>query len=53
MDTKGATERMDLALTLTSPYGLAVTAADILQRFIMWSKEDAPGETEAGEASES
>lgn len=53
MDAKAATDRMELALTLTSPYGLAVTAADILQRFIMWGEEDAPGETVAGEANQS
>lgn len=31
-----------------SPYGLAVTSAEILRRFIMWDPEDAPGEPKAG-----
>lgn len=36
------------ALASVSPYGLAVTSADILRRFIMWDSGedvDAPGET--------
>ena len=50
---RDATKTLERALTLTSPYALAVTAADVLRRFIMWSEEDAPGETEAGIVAES
>lgn len=53
MQERDATATLERALTLTSPYGLAVTAADILRRFIMWEGDDAPGEKEAGEAKQS
>ncbi|KSV79568.1 hypothetical protein N185_00115 [Sinorhizobium sp. GW3] len=48
-----ATKELDRALTLASPYALAVTAADVLRRFIMWETPDQPGEPEAGIAAES
>lgn len=46
---RDATKTLERALTLTSPYALAVTAADILRRFIMWGDEDAPGDDQPGE----
>ncbi|MGG7534682.1 gene transfer agent family protein [Rhizobium sp. 12,4] len=33
---------LDSALEIASPYALAVPAADILRRFIMWETDDQP-----------
>lgn len=48
-----AQKEVDRALTLASPYALAVTAAEVLRRFVMWETPDQPGESEAGTAAES
>lgn len=50
MDERAAQKVIDDALSVVSPYGLAVTAADVLRRFIMWDGDDQPGEAEAGAA---
>jgi hypothetical protein len=50
MAEKEAQRLVDMVLAeKASPYALAVTAADILRRFIMWEGDDQPGEAEAGE----
>ncbi|MBB2973946.1 gene transfer agent family protein [Mesorhizobium sp. RMAD-H1] len=54
MQEKEAQALIDRALAdLASPYALAVTAADIIRRFIMWDGGDEPGEAKAGAASKS
>jgi hypothetical protein len=49
MPEREAQKALDSALEVASPYSLAVTAADILRRFIMWSDEDQPGGKKPGE----
>lgn len=39
---------MERVTSINSPFELAVNAAEILKRFIMWETDDAPGEQEAG-----
>ncbi|WP_283195491.1 gene transfer agent family protein [Rhizobium sp. AN80A] len=39
---------IDSAMDMASPYALAITAAEILRRFIMWEMDDKPGEPQAG-----
>ncbi|MDK1489379.1 gene transfer agent family protein [Sinorhizobium sp. 7-81] len=53
MPERDAKRKLDRALTLASPYALAVTSAEILRRFVMWETPDQPGEPEAGIAAES
>lgn len=53
MSEREAQKTVDAALEVASPYALAVTAADVLRRFIMWETPDQPGEPEAGLAAES
>ena len=48
MTESEAKATLNRVAALESPYGLAVTAAEILRRFIMWTAEDAPGEPIAG-----
>lgn len=49
MSEKDAQRTLDNVLSETaSPYALTVTAATILQRFLMWEGEDQPGEAKAG-----
>lgn len=48
MSESDARTTIERATSLESPYALAVTAADVLRRFIMWGQEDAPGEPDAG-----
>jgi len=48
MHEREAQKRVEAALDVASPYALAVTAADVLRRFIMWETADQPGEAEAG-----
>lgn len=48
MDERAAQRVIDSALDMASPYALAVTAADIMRRFIMWEMDDQPGEAKAG-----
>ena len=44
-----AQKTIEAALDIASPYALAVPAADLLRRFLMWEGEDdQPGESEAG-----
>lgn len=50
MKEKDAQAAVDAALEVASPYTLAVTAAEIIRRFIMWDGEDQPGEALAGTA---
>lgn len=50
MSEHDAQKAIDAALDTTSPYGLAVTAAEVLRRFVMWEGDDRPGEAQAGEA---
>ncbi|SDN84709.1 gene transfer agent family protein [Ensifer sp. YR511] len=50
MHEREAQKELDRALTLASPYALAVTAADVLRRFIMWETPDQPGGDQQGEA---
>ena len=52
MAERDAQKALEAALEVSSPYALAVPAADILRRFIMWETPDQPGEPEAGKASE-
>lgn len=53
MDERLAQKNLDKALDVASLYALAVTAAEVLRRFIMWETPDQPGEPEAGIAAES
>ncbi|QOF71475.1 gene transfer agent family protein [Aminobacter sp. SR38] len=48
MASHEAQKAVDEALQEVSPYALAVTAADVLRRFIMWDGDDQPGEADAG-----
>ncbi|MGY5791909.1 gene transfer agent family protein len=48
MDERAAQKVIESALDVASPYSLAVTAADIMRRFIMWEMDDQPGEAKAG-----
>jgi hypothetical protein len=48
MGSHEAQKAVDEALQEVSPYALAVTAADVLRRFIMWDGDDQPGEADAG-----
>ncbi|MBB3396877.1 gene transfer agent family protein [Rhizobium sp. BK060] len=48
MDERAAQKVIESALDVASPYALAVTAADIMRRFIMWEMDDQPGEAKAG-----
>lgn len=50
MKEEAAQAAIDAALEIASPYTLAVTAAEIIRRFIMWDGEDQPGEAPAGTA---
>ncbi|MBX4992288.1 hypothetical protein ABID08_000719 [Rhizobium binae] len=43
MPEREAQTALDKALDVASLYSLAVTAADILRRFIMWETDDQPG----------
>lgn len=43
-----AQKALDSAMDIASPYALAITAAEVLRRFIMWETDDAPGEPRAG-----
>lgn len=47
MPEKDAQKTVDAALEVASPYTLAVTAADVIRRFIMWDGEDQPASGEA------
>lgn len=49
MDERQAQKVLDAALDIASPYALAVTAADIIRRFIMWETDDQPGGDQPGE----
>lgn len=40
---------VDSALDVASPYALSIAAASVLQKFIMWESEDAPGGDKPGE----
>ncbi|MBB2818992.1 gene transfer agent family protein [Rhizobium phaseoli] len=42
MQERDAQKVLDSALDIASPYALAVPAADILRRFIMWETDDQP-----------
>lgn len=58
MQEREAQRLVDSAMEIASPWSLAVTAAEILRRFIMWETADQPGgdqpgEPPAGEASQS
>jgi hypothetical protein len=53
MQERDAQKAVEAALDVASPYALAVTAAEIIRRFIMWETDDQPGEPEAGIAAES
>jgi len=46
---KDAQQAIDTALETANLYTLAITAAEILRRFIMWESDDRPGETAAEE----
>lgn len=48
MSEREAQKTIEAALDIASPYALAVPAADVLRRFIMWETPDQPGEPEAG-----
>jgi hypothetical protein len=50
MTEKEAQATVEKAFDVASSYTLAVVAADILRRFLLWDGEDQPGEAEAGEA---
>lgn len=52
MVERDAQKVVEAALDVASPYALAVPAADILRRFIMWETPDQPGEREAETARE-
>lgn len=48
MTERDAQKTLDAAFEVASPYTLAVTAADVIRRFILWDGEDQPkGEAEA------
>lgn len=48
MPEKEAQKTVESALEAASPYTLAVTAADVIRRFILWDGEDNPqGEVKA------
>jgi hypothetical protein len=53
MAERDAQRVLENAMDTASPYSLAVTAADVLRRFIMWETADQPGEPQAGEANQS
>ncbi|MBB4235041.1 gene transfer agent family protein [Rhizobium esperanzae] len=42
MQERDAQKVLDSALDIASPYALAVPAADILRRFVMWETDDQP-----------
>jgi hypothetical protein len=48
MASSDAQKVVDAVLEEVSPYALAVTAADVLRRFIMWGGDDPSGEAGAG-----
>lgn len=50
MPTEDASRIMVRVTGTSSLFELAITAADVLKRFIMWETDDAPGEQEAGAA---
>lgn len=52
MPERDAQKALESALAVASPYALAVTAAEIIRRFIMWEEGDRPGEQEAGTGSQ-
>ncbi|PKA40453.1 gene transfer agent family protein [Rhizobium sullae] len=52
-DEREAQKILESALDVASPYALAVTAAEIIRRFIMWETDDQPGENQAGIEAES
>ncbi len=45
-----AKKLVDAATESVNLYALAVTAAEVLRRFVMWEGEDQPGEAPAGQA---
>ena len=47
MSEKEAQKTVDMALETASPYKLAVTAADVMRRFVMFEDEDQPSSGEA------
>ena len=55
MPERDAQKALESAMDVASPYALAITAAEVLRRFIMWETDDQtgdpPGESEAGTAS--
>lgn len=52
MSEPDAKRALDKAHSTANMYALAITAAAILQKFIMWDPDgDAPGEAQAGEES--
>jgi hypothetical protein len=53
MSEREAQKTIDAALDVASPYALAIPAAEVLRRFIMWETPDQPGEPEAGIAAAS
>jgi hypothetical protein len=53
MEERLAQKAVESALEVASPYALAVTAAEVLRRFVMWETDDQPGESVAGIAKES
>lgn len=53
MSERDAQKAIDAAMDVASPYALAVTAAEVLRRFVMWENPDQPGELEAGVEAES
>lgn len=48
MSEDDAKKVIDKALDESSLYGMSITAADVMRRFIMWEGDDAPGEQQAG-----
>ncbi|MBD9569033.1 gene transfer agent family protein [Ensifer sp. ENS08] len=50
MSERDAQRAVDAALDVSSPYALAVPAADVLQRFIMGNSADKPGGDQSGES---
>lgn len=48
MPDREGQQTLDRALQVTNPYALALTAAEVLQRALMWDDADKPGELAAG-----
>jgi hypothetical protein len=50
MKESEAQKVVESALDVASPFELAVTSAELLRRFLIWDKDDQPGESPAGRA---